>query len=59
VNGLATILHTVFSWLDYLHPKPSLLVVALAVALIAGSIAYLRHRFARRSLGVNTHEQRN
>ena len=46
VNGLATILHTVFSWLDYLHPKPSLLVVALAVALIVGIIAYFRHRFA-------------
>ena len=44
VNGLATILHTVFSWLDYLHPKPSLLVVALVVALIVGIIAYLRHR---------------
>ena len=44
VNGLATILHTVFSWLDYLHPKPSLLVVALAVALIIGVIAYLRRR---------------
>ena len=44
VNGLATILHTVFSWLDYLHPKPSLLVVALVVAMIVGIIAYLRHR---------------
>jgi multidrug efflux system membrane fusion protein len=44
VNGLATILHTVFSWLDYLHPKPSLLMVVLAVALIGGTIAYLRRR---------------
>jgi multidrug resistance efflux pump len=44
VNGLATILHTVFSWLDYLHPKPSLLMVVLAVALIGGTIAYLRLR---------------
>ena len=44
VNGLATILHTVFSWLDYLHPKPSLLTVVLAVALIGGTIAYLRRR---------------
>ncbi len=44
VNGLATILHTVFSWLDYLHPKPSLLIVILAVALIGGTIAYLRRR---------------
>jgi len=48
VNGLATILHTVFSWLDYLHPKPSLLVVALVVAMIVGIIAYLRHRFSSR-----------
>ena len=44
VNGLATILHTVFSWLDYLHPKPSLLMVVVAVALIGGTIAYLRRR---------------
>ena len=44
VNGLATILHTIFSWLDYLYPKPSLLVVALVVAMIIGIIAYLRHR---------------
>jgi multidrug resistance efflux pump len=44
VNGLATILHTIFSWLDYLHPKPSLLMVVLAIALIGGTIAYLRHR---------------
>jgi multidrug resistance efflux pump len=48
VSGLATILHTVFSWLDYLHPKPSLLVVALVVAMIVGIIAYLRHRFSSR-----------
>jgi multidrug resistance efflux pump len=48
VNGLATILHTVFSWLDYLHPKPSLLVMALVVAMIVGIIAYVRHRFSSR-----------
>jgi multidrug resistance efflux pump len=53
VNELATILHTIFSWLDYLHPKPSLLVVALAVALIVGIIAYFRHRF--RSTGALAH----
>jgi multidrug resistance efflux pump len=46
VNGLATILHAVFSWLDFLHPKPSLLVVALVVATIVGIIVYLRHRFS-------------
>ena len=50
VNGLATILHTVFSWLDYLHPKPSLLVVVLVAATIVGIIAYLRHRFSSRRL---------
>ena len=48
VNGLATILHTVFSWLDYLYPKPSLLVVVLVAAMIVGIIAYLRHRFSSR-----------
>jgi multidrug resistance efflux pump len=48
VNGLATILHTVFSWLDYLYPKPSLLVAAIVVAMIVGIIAYLRRRFFSR-----------
>ena len=52
VNGLATILHTIFSWLDYLHPKPSLLVVILVVAMIVGIIAYLRHRFSSRGAPV-------
>jgi uncharacterized membrane protein (DUF106 family) len=48
VNGLATILHMVFSWLDYLHPKPPLLVVVLVAAMIVGIIAYLRYRFSSR-----------
>jgi hypothetical protein len=46
VNELAAILHAIFSWLDFLHPKPSLLVVALVVAMIVGIIVYLRHRFS-------------
>jgi hypothetical protein len=44
VNELATILHTVFSFLDYLHPKPSPLVVFVAVAGIMGVVVYLRRR---------------
>jgi multidrug resistance efflux pump len=46
VNELATILHTVFSWLDYLHPKPSLLMVAFAVVLIVGVVVFLRRRLS-------------
>jgi hypothetical protein len=46
VNELATILHTVFSWLDYLHPKPSLLMVVFAVVLIVGIVVFLRRRFS-------------
>ncbi|MCU0718119.1 MAG: hypothetical protein MUC83_00330 [Pirellula sp.] len=38
VNQLAPILHTVFSWLDFLYPKPSLLVVLLGIAAIVGLV---------------------
>jgi multidrug resistance efflux pump len=47
VNQLATILHTVFSWLDYLHPKPSPLIVLIAVAAVIGIVVYLRRRSGR------------
>jgi multidrug efflux system membrane fusion protein len=46
VNELAKILHTYLSWFDYLHPKPSPLVLLIAVALVVGIIVY-RRRSAR------------
>ena len=47
VSELATILHTIFSILDYLHPKPSPLVVIAAIAVIVGIVVYLRRRSGR------------
>ncbi len=42
VNQLVTILHTIFSWLDYLHPKPSPLVVLMTVAVVSGIVVCVR-----------------
>lgn len=42
VNQLAPILHTVFSWLDYLHPKPSPIAVLLGVAAIGSCMLLWR-----------------
>jgi hypothetical protein len=47
VNELATILHTIFSFLDYLHPKPSPLVVIVGVLMVIGIVVYLRRLSAR------------
>lgn len=44
VNQLAPILHTVFSWLDFLHPKPSSQSVLIAIAAVIGIVIYLRQR---------------
>lgn len=44
VNQLATIFHTVFSWLDYLYPKPSPLVVMLGVVTIVGGVIWFRSK---------------
>lgn len=42
VNQLVTLLHTIFSWLDYLHPKPSPLAMVIFVVGIIEIVVHLR-----------------